>query len=222
MGSKDNYIEKLEKVIEKFLRPIKGIPFHIAVKALYGHEVLPLDLKDEKDAQLIKELSHAAQIAGKNANRRGIFRNRPNEVGNDMEIFVKAALQSRGFRPETPITANGTRKAVGYPDIYFKDKYHRHVYLECKTYNKANINTTQRAFYFSPAAEGQSKVIYDAHHLIMSFEVKQIQRKGRRCYIPIAWKLVSIYSMNVSVKHEFNASNRDIYRREAILAEGII
>lgn len=222
MTSNEDYVKQLEETIGKFLKPIEGIPFHIAIKALYGHKVIPLDLEDEKDRQLIEELSHVAQIAGKRANRKGIFRNRPNEVGNDIEGFVREALKDVGFNPETPMTAVGTRKAVGYPDIYFKDKYGRHVYLECKTYNKANINTTQRAFYFSPAEEGQSKVIYDAPHIVMSFEIKQIQRSGRRCYIPVAWKLVSIHSMEVSVKHEFNASNREIYRREAILAEGNI
>jgi len=222
MTPNDNYVKQLEKVIGKFLKPIEGIPFHIAIKALYGHEVIPLDLQDNKDIELIESLSKTAQTAGESANRRGIFRNRPNEVGNDIEKFVRDALRNIGFRPETPMTTRGTRKAVGYPDIYFKDKYGRHVYLECKTYNKANINTTQRAFYFSPAEEDQSKIIYDAPHIVMSFEIKQIQRGGRRCYIPMAWKLVSIHSMKVGVKHEFNASNRDIYRREAILAEGKI
>lgn len=218
----EDYVKQLEETIGKFLKPIEGIPFHIAIKALYKHKVLPLDLDDEKDSQLISDLSQAAQIACENANRTGIFRNRPNEVGNDIEGFVRDALKDFGFNPETPMTVDGIRKAVGYPDIYFKDKYGRHIYLECKTYNKANINTTQRAFYFSPAKERQSKIIYDAPHIVMSFEIKQIQRGGRRCYIPVAWKLVSIHSMKVNVKHEFNASNRDIYRRKAILAEGKI
>jgi len=222
MTADEDYVKQLEETIGKFLKPIEGISFHIAIKALYGHQVVPLNLKDEKDIRLIEDLSRVAQIARENADRKGIFRNRPNEVGNDIEKFVREALRNAGFSPETPMTAGGTRKAVGYPDVYFRDKHGRHVYLECKTYNKANINTTQRAFYFSPAEEGKSKIIYDAPHVAMSFEIKQIQRNGRRCYIPIAWKLVSIHSMKVGVKHEFNASNKDIYRKEAILAEGKI
>jgi len=218
----EDYIKQLEETVVKFLKPMEGVPFHLAIRALYRRKVIPLNLKEDKDVQLIETLSQVAQIAGENANRKGIFRSRPNEVGNDIEKFVREALKKVGFNPETPMTAGGTRKAAGYPDIYVKDKYSRHVYLECKTYNKANINTTQRAFYFSPAEEGRSKIIYDAPHIVMSFEIKQIQRSGRRCYIPVAWKLVSIHSMKVSVKHEFNASNRDIYRREAILAEGKI
>lgn len=222
MTSDEDYIQQLEETINKFLKPIRGIPFHIAIKALYGHQVIPLNLKEEMDIALIADLSRVAQTSGEDASRKGIFRNRPNEVGNDIETFVREALKESGFNPETPITANGIRKAVGYPDIFFKDKHGRPTYLECKTYNKANINTTMRAFYFSPAEEGQSKIIYDAPHIVMSFEIEQTRRNGKRCYVPVAWKLVSIHSMKVSIKHEFNASNKDIYRKEAILAEGKI
>lgn len=219
MTFQEDYVKQLEDTIGKFLKPIAGIPFHLAIKALYGHEVIPLNLKDEHDRKLIDDLSNIAQIAGKKANEKGIFRSRPNEVGNDIEKFVKKALSITGFYPKTPITANGKKKAVGYPDIYFKDRNGRHIYLECKTYNKANIGTTQRAFYFSPAERQQSKIIYDAPHLVISFEIEQTQRNGKRCFIPVAWKIVSIHSMKVGVKHEFNASNKDIYRQEAILAE---
>jgi hypothetical protein len=167
-------------------------------------------------------LCEVARIAGKKAKEKGIFRNRPNEVGNDIEIFVKKAMFSIGFSPKTPMTNKRCRKAVDYPDIYFKDRKGRHVYLECKTYNKANIDTTQRAFYFSLAENKESKIIYDAPHLVISFEIAQITRNNKRYFIPAAWKIVSIHSMQVSVKHEFNASNKDIYREDAILAEGEI
>lgn len=214
------YIAELEKAIGKFLIPIQGIPFHIVIKALTGKNVFKIDLADRKDKQLIEKLSEVARISGENANRIGIFRSRPNEVGNDIEPYVKNALKEVGFHPETPKRSDGKRQSTGYPDIYFKDGFGRHIYLECKTYNKENIDTTQRSFYLSPSVTGESKIIYDAPHVIISFEIKQIRRDNKRCYIPVAWMLVDIHSMNLDVKHEFNASNREIYRREAILSEG--
>lgn len=217
----EKYIEKLEETIGKFLKPIQGIPFHIVIKALAGKKVLKIDLNNNNDRKLIEKLSHVAEIAGKKANKIGIYRNRPNEVGNDIEPYVKDALKNMGFYPETPKRGDGRRQATGYPDIYFKDDIGRHIYLECKTYNKENIDTTQRAFYLSPSVTGESKVTHDAPHLIISFEIKQILRDNKRCYTPVAWKLVDIYSMNLDIKHEFNASNREIYRQEAILAEDI-
>jgi hypothetical protein len=97
----------------------------------------------------------------------------------------------------------------------------RVVYLECKTYNLANIGTTQRAFYFSPSKES-FKITADARHLVMSFQIEIAQRQGQQVYVPVHWRIYSTDSMVVQVKHEFNANNRQIYRPDALLAEGPI
>ena len=88
-------------------------------------------------------------MAGKEAFTQGIFTARPNEAGNEIEPFVKAALLSQGLKAQTPVTANGKAKASGYPDIEIIGDIP--CYLECKTYNLKNVETTQRAFYFSPS-----------------------------------------------------------------------
>ena len=96
------------------------------------------------------------------------------------------------------------------------DDQKRVTYLECKTYNLKNIKTTQRAFYFSPSLEG-CKITSDARHLVLSF---QIEKKSSSVYIPVHWRIYSIDSLTVQIKHEFNADNRQIYREEALLCEG--
>ena len=35
------------------MEPLKGIPFHIAIKAVFGQKVLETDLEDKKDKELI-------------------------------------------------------------------------------------------------------------------------------------------------------------------------
>lgn len=218
---KSKLISDLDEIISKFLEPIRGIPFHDAIKSLTGTTVIKLDLSRTEDRKLVKKLKKVANIAMKDASREGIFRSRPNEVGNDIETYVKDALRKVGFSPDTPKRKDGKRQATGYPDIYFKDDFNRHIYLECKTYNKKNIDTTQRSFYLSPSVTGSSKIIYDAIHIIISFEIIQVARENKRCYEPVAWKLVDIYSMKVNIKHEFNASNKAIYKSDAILADSI-
>ena len=37
MNDKENYIKQLEKVITKFLEPLKDIPYSIAIQALTGY-----------------------------------------------------------------------------------------------------------------------------------------------------------------------------------------
>jgi len=222
MREGEDLTTELEELIKIFLKPVQGIPFHIAIQTLTGKMVYKLNKSDDKDKKLIEKLSKAADIAVKNANHIGIYRNRPNEVGNDMEPYVKDALKEIGLQPETPKRSDGVRQSTGYPDIYFKDDFNRHIYLECKTYNKGNISTTLRAFYLSPPISGKSKIIYDALHIVLSFEIEQITRDNRRCYIPVAWKLVDIYNMKLDVKHEFNAHNIEMYGHDAIITEGKI
>ena len=221
MKENDDYTKQLEETIAKFMAPIKSIPFPIAIKAISGRKVIPFDKRNKQDTDLLEKLCQAADIAGKQAFQDGIFRNRPNEVGNDIEPYVKEALKAVGLQADTPITQKQRRQAMGYPDIEVIDSYGRITYLECKTYNLANIGTTQRAFYFSPSKES-CKVTADARHLVMSFQIEMAQRKGRQAYIPVHWRIYGTDTMVVQVKHEFNANNRQMYRPEALLAEGSI
>lgn len=221
MKEKDDYIKQLEDTIAKFMAPLEGIPFPIAIKAISGHEVIPFDRDNKQDLDLLDKLCRAAEIAGKQAFQDGIFRKRPNEVGNDIEPYVKEALKQVGLQAYTPLTQKQRRQVTGYPDIEVIDSNSRVTYLECKTYNLANIGTTFRAFYFSPSKES-CKVTADARHLVMSFQIEVAQRKEREAYVPVHWRIYSIDSMVVQVKHEFNASNRQMYREEALLAEGAI
>lgn len=221
MKSQDDYIKQLEDTIAKFMVPLEGIPFPIAIKAISGHEVVPFDRGNRQDLDLLDKLCQAADIAGKQAFQDGIFRKRPNEVGNDIEPYVKKALKAIGLQADTPLTQKQRRQAMGYPDIEVMDAYGRITYLECKTYNLANIGTTQRAFYFSPSKES-CKITADARHLVMSFQIEIAQRKGQQAYVPVHWRIYSTDSMVVQVKHEFNANNRQMYRPDALLAEGPI
>jgi hypothetical protein len=92
--------------------------------------------------------------------------------------------------------------------------------LECKTYNTPKKSQSFRTFYFSPSED--PKITTDAFHLLMSFELDTAERKGKRAFIPISWQIYTLDKLLVQVKHEFNASNRKLYTKEALLAQGII
>ena len=216
--NKNNYIEQLEKTISKFLKPLKDIPFPIAIKAISGHDVLTFDKNSQKDKELLSRLKKAMNIAVKNAYKTGISTARPNEVGNHIEPFVKDALNSIGMKAEIPLTSNGKHQGTGYPDIFVKDIDNRITYLECKTYNKRSINSSFRSFYFHPSKS--SKINYDARHLMVGFEIIKEKRNKKFIFVPIYWKLYTLEKILVQVKHEFNASNKGIYKSEALLAEG--
>jgi len=217
----ERYIKELEKTISQFLKPLKNIPFKIAIKAMSGCDVIPFDKNNPNDEQLLEDLIAATKIATKNANERGIFTRRENEVGNHIEPFMIEALNQIGLIANKPETKEVRKKAVGYPDIFLKDRNGRPNYIECKTYNERNYQTTQRSFYFSPAETPTDfKVIYDARHLVVSFKIERAEREGKRSFIPVFWKIFSTDSLIGQIKHEFNSTNKQMYRDEALLAEG--
>ena len=215
------YTEQLEKVIKQMLQPLKNIPLKIVIKSLSGFDIISFNKQNEKDIVTLNTLIKVAKRAVFQVNLHGIRSNRPNEVGNRIEEFVKNALDYYKYSSETPKTKLGKKKATGYPDIEFVDQFGRHHYLECKTYNIANIATTQRSFYLSPSED--FKINKNAHHFILSFEVFIDQRDGPSSIFKVkSWKILSAEKMMVDVKYEFNSDNARMYIKDMILAEGNI
>lgn len=221
MSNRDSYTAQLENVIRQMLRPLKDIPLNLVIEVLCGKKVIPFDKSDSRDQALLQKLREVCILAGREVNKTGITRARPNEVGNDIEPFVKCALKTVGYQAYTPRTVTGKSKAIGYPDIEFVDKDGRINYLECKTYNIDNIATTQRSFYLSPSEE--FKITKDAHHIVVSFEIFVAGMSGRNSVFKCrSWKIISLENLLVDVKYEFNSDNRRLYSRDLILAEGTL
>lgn len=215
----DDYVKNLENVIKQMLRPLKDIPLSLVIESISGYKIIPFNPNNEKDQALLSDLIEVAKLAGSNVNKKGILRPRPNEVGNDIEPFVKEAFRRYGYVADTPITKEGSKKALGYPDIEFVDKFNRTNYLECKTYNKENVSTTQRSFYLSPSED--FKVTKDAHHFVLSFEIYVDGRVGNNnIYRCKEWKILSIENLLVDVKYEFQSDNKRLYSKEMIIAQG--
>jgi hypothetical protein len=86
-----------------------------------------------------------------------------------------------------------------------------------------NVETTQRAFYFSPSE--QFKVTRDALHLLLAFQLEKTMRDGRSAFVPVHWKLITLQDLMVDLKHEFNQHNRNMYgsgASKALIAEADI
>ncbi|HGJ66426.1 TPA: hypothetical protein ENS27_13770 [bacterium] len=219
----NEYIKKLENVIKQMLQPLKDIPFNLVIETMTGKKVISFDFTKKDHQEVLKLLKQSALNAGKEINKTGILRPRPNEVGNDIEPYVRNALNLLDLNADIPAGPSGNKKAMGYPDILFwynKNPY----YLECKTYNIENIQTTQRSFYFSPSDE--FKVTYDAPHFILSFEIYVAGEKGNKhIYKCKHYKILSIESLSLDVKYEFNSDNKRMYSGKdgtIILDEGKI
>jgi len=203
----EKYIKDLENTVRQMLTPLKDMPFTVIIKSLSGFSVLPF----EKNQEIIKLFGKCFDDAAIEINKNGIKSNRPNEVGNYIEPFIKNALNKTELKANIPSDKNGKKKSTGYPDIeiFFKNQY---FYLEVKTYNIKNINTTQRSFYFSPSEN--FKITKDAPHLLISY---QMEKSASGLYYAKYWKFYSLENLRVDLKHEFNQSNRKLYGDESNL-----
>ena len=219
----NGYTKRLENVIKQMLQPLKDIPFNLVIEAMTGKKVVSFDFTNLSHKEVLELLKQSALNAGREINKTGILRPRPNEVGNDIEPYVRNALNFFGLNADIPVGPSGRKKTTGYPDIIF---WHKNLpyYLECKTYNIENVATTQRSFYFSPSDE--FKVIYDAPHFILSYEIYVAGESGNKhIYKCKHYKILSIESLSLDVKYEFNSDNKRMYSGKdgtSILDEGEI
>jgi len=219
----NDYVEKLERIIQRMLTPLKDIPFPIVIKAISGQEVVPFNKSDTEDAQLLNEIIKAVINAGRQMVLDGVYAKRVNEIGNAVEPFVRNALNGEGLNADTPSDKNGKKQATGYPDLCIRKNGKTH-YIECKTYNENTENTSQRSFYLSPS--DKFKVTESGHHFVVSYQMIRIGSNGLKGdrYKPVHWRILSLDKLLVDVKYEFNTDNKGLYSKNngLILIEGSI
>lgn len=117
--------------------------------------------EDKNDMDLLKILEIAVEKATRLSNEEGIFTNRVNEVGNHMESYVRNALNEEGLETITPLTKKGKPKSTGYSDLEVIEKNGRRTYLEYKTFNIKNWDSTQRTFYLVHLITSKSLLMLD-------------------------------------------------------------
>ncbi|MDI6794529.1 MAG: hypothetical protein QME81_16955 [bacterium] len=106
----EKYVRDLENIIKQMLQPLKNIPLNLVIEAISGYQIETFNPNDSKDKKLLDKLIQVAEIAGLNVNDRLILRPRPNEVGNDIEPYVKEALSIVGYQSDIPKTQSGRKK----------------------------------------------------------------------------------------------------------------
>ncbi len=213
-------LRDMETLVAAMLTPLKGQPLRLFVRAFTGHAMR----QAPEGAPWLDALAEALSEAGREINREVLHSGRPNEAGNRIEPFVKKALNRLGFEAGTPQTRGGGRQSSGYPDIEvrgWRGDASVRFYLECKTYNPANADSTLRSFYLSPPL---SKITMDAAHLLVAFRMEagaeSERRDGANRYHAREWRLLDLYDLRVDVKHEIHTSNRALYTELAPVRQG--
>jgi len=201
-------------------RQLRGIPFSEVIFNTTGKRVLPVDRKNKIDQRVIEQISAACDATMKDLNApNSIIQNvaRINEVSSHFEDSLRQLLNSTpGLNCDFPRTAEGRVLRSGYPDLRIIDVASKRVfYLDPKLYVTGSRDSSFRTFYFEPKI-ATNKVSDDAVHLVVGFEHEAREKSGAWKFT--RWDLVDLAQFSVKLKAEFQGSNRDMYRPEAIVA----
>ena len=108
-----------------------------------------------------------------------------------------------------------------YPDLRITDLESKRVfYLDPKLYAAGSRDSSFRTFYFEPK-KSTNKVRDDAVHFVVGFEHAPRETASgspNATWKFTRWDLVDLSRFTVKLKAEFQGSNRDMYRPEAIVA----
>lgn len=175
------------------------LPLEAVVEALSGCRVLDWEGEGIEGLQEV-----AAAVLARTA-QLPLTASRPNEIGNQLESLVATALADEGWQVDRPSGPSGKRRSAGYPDLEASCDG-RSFYIEIKAFSPGTRDSTQRSFYLSPSPD--FKVTRDAFHLLVACEIVPVEAGS--------WKVGSVRwldlrDLEVGLKHEFNASNRDLY-----------
>jgi hypothetical protein len=202
---------------------LRAIPFRDVILHATGRRVLAFNPDDENDQRAVKHISGAldrvvAQLNAPDSVIQSV--GRINEVSTHFENAMRQALTAPGeYRCEVPRSADGQLMRSGYPDMRLTaEKMGRVYYLDAKLYAAGSRGSSFRTFYFEPKV-ATNKVRDDAVHFIAGFEHEA--RKTGEGWKFTRWDLIDLSQFKVKLKAEFQASNRDMYRPEAVVATSV-
>jgi hypothetical protein len=207
---------------------LRGIPFSEVISDATGKKVLPFVANNAVDLKVAKAISAACDETMKrlNAADSEIQRvDRINEVSSHFEDILRKLLNATpGLQCEFPLTSEGKMQRSGYPDLRITDLQSKRVfYLDPKLYAAGSRDSSFRTFYFEPK-KSTNKIHDDAVHFVVGFEHApriETPQSGNAIWRFTRWDLVDLSGSTVKLKAEFQASNRDMYRPEAVVASSL-
>jgi len=181
--------------------------------AATGKKVIPID--PENDAMWLGRIGRALDRTLSALNEPGGEIHgtaRVNEASRHIEDRLLLELNSEpGWKCSIPKNADGEDQRTGYPDLRLTMEDGGVVYLDPKLYDSPA--STLRTFYYEPKTS-TNKIRDDARHLLVAIRHSGSSGSDLRL---LSWKLVDVSKIPVSLKAEFQASNRDMYRPENIV-----
>src|SRR6478752_1426711 len=204
---------------------LRGVPFGELIFDTTARKVLPFERNNAVDQRVTKAISAACDETMKRLNAPdSAIQNvdRINEVSRHFEDTLRELLnKTPGLQCDFPLTVEGKVQRSGYPDLRITHRESKRVfYLDPKLYAAGTRDSSFRTFYFEPK-KSTNKVRDDAVHFVVGFEQaprETVSGSANTAWKFTRWDLVDLSRFTIRLKAEFQGSNHDLYRPEAIIA----
>ena len=192
--------------------------FARVIEASTGKTVRAFDSQEPAAAVILEAIrkasDHALQIHSRESSP---LRNlsRINEASRFFEDTLREQIDAHpALFCTIPPASDGREQRTGYPDLRIEHVESGTVtYLDPKLYEEGSRRSTLRSFYYKLGSEA-SKVTEDAHHLVLGFAHDGLA--GLWSFT--GWELLDLSTLEVRLKAEFQASNRNLYDEGSPLA----
>jgi hypothetical protein len=199
---------------------LEDVRFAEVAEAVSGCKVLPVDTSDAVDAAMLRHVQASLdgmllELAKADNPIHAV--GRVNEISRHVEDFLLSRLNAaEGYECKIPPNATGRVQRSGYPDLrLFHTASGRVFYIDPKVYKLGSETSSFRSFYFEPKL-GTNKILDNASHLIVGI-AHSGKVEGR--WQLDTWKIVDLINFHLRLKAEFQSSNRELYKDEAVLGE---
>jgi hypothetical protein len=193
--------------------------FGVIAEAVSGKKVIPA-ARSESSARVIAAIGEVMdklleEMSGEDSPLRDL--RRINEGSKFFEDGLMEGLNAKeGLECGVPETREGDIQRSGYPDLRILDVASGDVYyLDPKLMERCSVESSLRTFYFEPK-DKTLKITEDATHLLVGIE--HDGKDGEWTFL--SYRIVDLSGLQVRLKAEFQASNRDLYSERTVLERG--
>jgi len=194
--------------------------FPDVVLAATGKKVLPLTLSKSSHQMIYQAIISATKETASELSQEGSPVRKLRRINEASRYFEKLIIQKLDLHPELqcsiPLNNKGNAQRSGYPDLLITHTNHdgikTHAYLDPKLFEDKSISSSLRTFYYEPRKH-TNKIQHEALHLLIG-----ISHDGNDG----SWKFTNskvcdLFHFHVRLKAEFQASNRDLYKKPALI-----
>lgn len=196
--------------------PTGTASFQTIIEQSSGQRVLPLDSVCKPVLDAIEQAASATIEKFNRPTSPLIGMPRINEASRHFEDSLLEHLDAQpDLSCQIPHTREGKAQRSGYPDLMILHQpTGRTYYLDPKLYEAQSQSSSLRTFYYTPRQK-TSKILKPAHHLLIGFA--HDGKDGQWTFL--SWSLVDLSQTTLTLKSEYNASNRDLYQESTIVRQ---